>query len=173
MTDDSTTLQAAVIVQLDFRNLKLTRNKNYNFLKYKISICLDHTYMCTLYFEFHIHAISQPLIVLLNSDAKYQSSRQSNIKTRLLTALQYQQYFDFLILFVQVFVYIVFEGFFFLYFLLLSDGESYAAYGNSTSKELSINRSHDRSKLKININQNYIIPSLSITYFYSLLVGQS
>ena len=38
-------LQAAVIVMLDFRNLKSTRNKNNKFLKYKISICLDHKYM--------------------------------------------------------------------------------------------------------------------------------
>ena len=37
----SRTLQAAVIVKLYFRNL----NKNKKFLKYKISICLDHTYM--------------------------------------------------------------------------------------------------------------------------------
>ena len=47
-TDTSSrTLQAAVIVKLDFRNLKSTRNKNSitKFLKYKISICLDHTYM--------------------------------------------------------------------------------------------------------------------------------
>ena len=42
---NSRTLQAAVIVWLDFRNLKSTRNKNNKFLKYKISICLDHTYM--------------------------------------------------------------------------------------------------------------------------------
>ena len=28
-----------------FRNLKSTRNKNNKFLKYKTSICLDHTYM--------------------------------------------------------------------------------------------------------------------------------
>ena len=42
---NSRTLQAAVIVKLGFRNLKSTRNKNNKFLKYKISICLDHTYM--------------------------------------------------------------------------------------------------------------------------------
>ena len=42
---NSRTLQAAVIVMLDFRNLKSTRNKNNKFLKYKISICLDHKYM--------------------------------------------------------------------------------------------------------------------------------
>ena len=41
----SRTLQAAVIVLLDFRNLNSTRNKNNNFLKYKISICLDYTHM--------------------------------------------------------------------------------------------------------------------------------
>ena len=32
--------QAAVIVELDFRNLKSTRNKTIT-----LSICLDHTYM--------------------------------------------------------------------------------------------------------------------------------
>ena len=43
---NSRTLQAGVIVLLDFRNLKSTRNKNNNkFLKYEISICLDHAYM--------------------------------------------------------------------------------------------------------------------------------
>ena len=42
-------MQAAVIVKLDFRNLKSTRNKNNKFLKYKISICLDHTYMYTVH----------------------------------------------------------------------------------------------------------------------------
>ena len=41
---NSRTLQAAVIIKI-FRNLKSTRNKNNKFLKYKISICLDHTYM--------------------------------------------------------------------------------------------------------------------------------
>ena len=39
----SRTLQAAVIVKLNFRNLKSTKNNNNKFLKYKISICLDHT----------------------------------------------------------------------------------------------------------------------------------
>ena len=42
---NSRTLQAAVIVYQDIHNLKSTRNKNNKFLKYKISICLDHTYM--------------------------------------------------------------------------------------------------------------------------------
>ena len=37
--------EAAFIAQLDFRNLRSIRNKNNKFLKYKISICLDHTYM--------------------------------------------------------------------------------------------------------------------------------
>ena len=42
---NSRTLQAVVIVQLDFRSLHITRNKSNKFLKYIISICLDHTYM--------------------------------------------------------------------------------------------------------------------------------
>ena len=42
---NSRKLQEAVIVYIDFRNLKTTRNKNNKFLKYKISICVDHTYM--------------------------------------------------------------------------------------------------------------------------------
>ena len=42
---NSRTLQATVIVLLDFRNLKPTRNENNKFLKYKISICLDQTCM--------------------------------------------------------------------------------------------------------------------------------
>ena len=38
--------RVAVIVRLDFRNLKSTKKiKTIKFLKYKISICLDHTYM--------------------------------------------------------------------------------------------------------------------------------
>ena len=42
---NSRTLQAAVIVYLDFCNLKSTRNNNKRFLRYKISICLDRSYM--------------------------------------------------------------------------------------------------------------------------------
>ena len=42
---NSRTLQTAVIVYLDFCNLMSTRSKNNKFLKYKLSICLDHTYM--------------------------------------------------------------------------------------------------------------------------------
>ena len=57
---NSRTLQAAVIVLLDFRNLKSTRNKNNKFLKYKICICLDHTYIyivlpSSIYMQFHNH----------------------------------------------------------------------------------------------------------------------
>ena len=55
---NSRTLQAAVIVQLDFRNLKSKRNKNIKFLKYKISICLDQTYMYIVLRVPHVHAIS-------------------------------------------------------------------------------------------------------------------
>ena len=45
------------IVKLDFRSSESTRNKNNKLLKYRISIVwIIHT--CTLYFEFHIHAIS-------------------------------------------------------------------------------------------------------------------
>ena len=42
---NSRKLKAAVIVRLYFRNIKSTRNTSNEFLKYKISICLDHTYM--------------------------------------------------------------------------------------------------------------------------------
>ena len=45
---NSKILQAPVVVYLDLRNLKSARNKNNKFLKYKISICLDHTYMYTV-----------------------------------------------------------------------------------------------------------------------------
>ena len=52
----STTLQAAVIVQLDFRNLSQQETKTISFEIYKISICLDHTYMYIV--RWIVHAIS-------------------------------------------------------------------------------------------------------------------
>ena len=74
------TSQAAVIVKLGFRILKSTRNENNKFLKYKISICLDHTCMYIVP-RVPYTCNSQPLIVLC---------KVSIVKaTRMLTAFQY------------------------------------------------------------------------------------